>query len=132
MKRRTFIWLSAVSAASLYIPAVGCKEASKPVVKALAQPQFLAQFCDEATIREIGNAYKKIRPNEQKATNLERLLLTDTTGRVAANTNDTTNLQTLLQQKITHDFETGQTVIVKGWVLSQTEARQCALYTLQA
>ena len=30
------------------------------------------------------------------------------------------------------DFEAGRTVLVSGWVLSQTEARQCALYSLSA
>jgi len=32
-----------------------------------------------------------------------------------------------LEESIKNDFETGNTVIVDGWILSRTEARQCAL-----
>ena len=28
------------------------------------------------------------------------------------------------------DFDDGRTVVVDGWILSATEARQCALYSL--
>ena len=41
-------------------------------------------------------------------------------------------LEALLNQKIQQDFEAGRTVVVNGWVLSQTEARQCALFSSQA
>jgi hypothetical protein len=34
--------------------------------------------------------------------------------------------------KIKSDFETGKTAVIKGWVISETEARQCALYALQS
>jgi len=32
--------------------------------------------------------------------------------------------------KTVEDFNTGQTVIINGWVLSRTEARQCALFAI--
>jgi len=35
-----------------------------------------------------------------------------------------------LDQKIKEDFEKGDVVTVKGWILSVTEARQCALFAL--
>jgi hypothetical protein len=37
-----------------------------------------------------------------------------------------------IDKKKKEDFAKSNTVIVKGWVLSRTEARQCALYTLTA
>jgi hypothetical protein len=33
---------------------------------------------------------------------------------------------------VRRDFDTGRTVLVNGWVLSATEARQCALFSLLA
>jgi len=33
---------------------------------------------------------------------------------------------------VRRDFETGRTVLVNGWVLAATEARQCALFSLLA
>ena len=35
-----------------------------------------------------------------------------------------------LQATIRHDFETRQTVNLRGWVLSETEAKLCALYVM--
>ena len=34
-----------------------------------------------------------------------------------------------LEKKIKTDFETGNIVLVDGWVLSISEARQCALFS---
>lgn len=130
MKRRTFLWLSAVSAASFYIPASGCRPRNTAANKALAQPLFLAQICDEKTIREIGTTYKKQTPAEAKDDRLASLIRTD--GQAIPEATDSTKLHTLLNQKTEQDFETGRTVIVNGWVLSQTEARQCALLSSQA
>lgn len=128
MKRRTFIWLSAASVASLYIPATGCSNRYKLANKTVAQPQFLAHICEEKTIKEIGTSYKRQVPAEESAQKLASLILTDNSGHAIPETTDNNKLQAMLNEKITHEFESGRTVMVNGWVLSQTEARQCALY----
>jgi hypothetical protein len=127
MKRRTFVWLSAVSAASVYIPATSCHSRNSVLIKKLAQPQFLSHICDEKTLAEIGAAYKIEVPDEWNEQTLANLVLTDSNGRAIPESTDSTNLYALLNQTIIQDFEMGRTVIVNGWVLSQTEARQCAL-----
>jgi hypothetical protein len=48
---------------------------------------------------------------------------------IAGSANETA-IHNYLDQKVKQDFESGNTVLVKGWVLSVTEARQCALYSL--
>ena len=35
-----------------------------------------------------------------------------------------------IEEQIRDDFAAGRTVVVNGWVLAETEARQCALYSL--
>ena len=35
-----------------------------------------------------------------------------------------------IEQQVRADFAAGRTVVVDGWVLSATEARQCALFSL--
>ncbi len=127
MKRRTFVWLSTVSAASLYIPATSCHYRNSALIKTLAQPQFLSRICDEKTIREIGTAYKKQIPAERDEQTLANMVLTDSSGNAIPESTDSTKLYALLNQTIQQDFEMGLTIIVNGWVLSQTEARQCAL-----
>ncbi len=36
----------------------------------------------------------------------------------------------MMSEKVQADFDNGETVVVRGWVLSRTEARQCALFSL--
>lgn len=67
---------------------------------------------------------------EQKKDQLVNLLLTDTFGKIVPESSDISFIQTLLDQKIHKDFKSGNTVTVKGFVISATEARQCALFSL--
>jgi hypothetical protein len=36
----------------------------------------------------------------------------------------------LLENKIKEEFSAYKTIIVSGWIISPTEARQCALFSL--
>ncbi len=132
MKRRTFLWLSAAGTASLYIPVSGCTGRYVLSNKSVAQPSFLTHICDAKTIRAIGSAYKRMVPAEKEDRDLARLILTDNSGHVISETTDNPTLENLLNGTVQHDFESGRTVVVDGWVLSQTEARQCALFSSQA
>ena len=129
MKRRTFIWLSTAGAASLYLPA-GCNGRYTLSNKAVAQPRVLARICDAETLRQIGTAYRHAVPAEKDDRKLAALILKDGDGSLPKTTDGKT-LETFLDQKITRDFEAEQTVVINGWVLSQTEARQCALFASQ-
>lgn len=44
---------------------------------------------------------------------------------------DNTQLAQLLEENIRNDYSSGNIVTLKGWVLSLTEARQCALYSFE-
>jgi hypothetical protein len=132
MKRSTFLYLSFASAASLYIPLSGCNRRYTLTNKAVAQPEFLSHICDAKAIREIGAAYKQQVPAEKDDRKLAGLILKDANGNDIPESTESNKLQTLLNQKVQHDFETGHTTVVKGWVLSETEARQCALFSSQA
>jgi hypothetical protein len=39
-------------------------------------------------------------------------------------------LQKSIDDTVHEDFASGRTVVVDGWVLAVTEARQCALFSL--
>jgi hypothetical protein len=122
MQRRTFIHLSAYTAVALALPlANSCTPSTE---KILEQPLFFAHLADAKTISEAGNAYRKQFPGEDNKTTLTGLLLGGNT------TEDKRNLQTLLDNRVEQDFKTGKTVTASGWVLSITEARQCALYSI--
>ena len=97
-------------------------------VDPLMRPEVLAHFCDGETISEIGIHYRKQVPGENKEKKLVELLLTNDKGKKIepANSNE---IKELLEQKIRKEFKEGKILIEDGWVLSETEARQCALFS---
>lgn len=93
----------------------GCGHRTDPRTTALETPDFLSHICDAPTIRQIGAAYRNQTPAEASQKTLLRLLQTGVTA-----------------QTIKTDYAQGDIVTVKGWVLSRTEARQCALFSLDS
>ncbi len=127
MDRRTFIQLSAVGAVAVTVPQIHCRANPDNV---LQFPGTLSSICDEKTICELGQAYIQNHPSENKSSRLQDLLLSNTDGKEMSSSTDTEALAVFLDKKIVADFKNANTVILKGWVLSLTEARQCALYSL--
>lgn len=126
MKRRYFIQLSAFSAAAISIPLLhSCSPSATE--QAMSQPLFLSRLFDESMITDAGKAYLKKTPAENDDAKLVQLL---TNNNSIANATDEKAIHQYLDEKIKHDFETGNTVLVKGWVLAVIEARQCALFSL--
>ena len=84
---------------------------------------------DEQVIASIGDGYRRIHPQEKAS---------DWSVSVADGEENKTDFwstkkrRRLLQNKIRADFVSGELVQVQGWVLSQTEARQCALFSVRA
>ena len=126
MRRETFIRLSVFSAAALALPSLeGCTE--KLLNKAVTQPPFLSHLFDAKTIRAAGQSYLKQTPDENKKSRLVNLLLDNVTFNESA---DAADVRSYFDKKIQQDFAEGKTVFADGWVLSVTEARQCALFDL--
>jgi hypothetical protein len=127
MQRRKFIQLSAMGSAAIGMTGVSCNNRRPAFYSVLEKPGVLSQICDLQTIREIGKAYRLQAPSENDAGRLAALLSADSAGNPVPSAADKALVQGLIHQKIARDFETGNTVIVKGWILAVTEARQCAL-----
>jgi predicted exporter len=126
MKRRTFIGLSA-SLATLKIPLLtGC---DKPVEydPTLEMPVTLAQMCDEKTLLSIGEQYLKTSSTSEKD---QRALVDAILEHGNLKKTDKKQIETTLPLLIEKEYKNQQTVVVDGWILSETEARQCALYYL--
>ncbi|HVX26359.1 MAG TPA: hypothetical protein VHB70_08465 [Parafilimonas sp.] len=125
MKRRDFIQLSAFAAAAISLPLLHSCNAS--TTELLAQPVFLSRLFDEHTIKDAGNAYLKNVPAENNKHKLEQLLADNNS---IINSKDEKEIHKYLDKKIQQEFEAGNTVMVKGWILAVTEARQCALFSI--
>ncbi len=123
MERRAFIRLSAYTALALTLPfADSCR--SKPGDDPWVQPLFFSHIVDIKIIKEAGKAYRKMASDEDDKSKLTVLL-------TAQNTITSKDaIEASLDSRVKQDFKTGKTVTVSGWVLSVTEARQCALFSI--
>jgi hypothetical protein len=120
MKRRHFV-LSAIGGIGfISIPAAYYYMRNVEPDNLLSQPQSLSLIWDTKTISHIGNQYRVFVPEEKSAHSLINLLR-------AGSSSTEASIVSRLNETIMHDFETGNTVLVDGWILSVTEARQCAL-----
>jgi len=130
MKRRHFIFYTVISTAAVSIPFLNCSSPDPELDKKLAMPETLAQTYDEKTIMEIGQAYGKTYPDEYSISDLEQLVTKTETGKSIAGSETAEMINSTLNAMVKKDFQTGDTVVLNGWILSKTEARQCALFTL--
>jgi hypothetical protein len=121
--RRRFLEVTAAGMV-VAVTSWGCAETPEDS-RELARPALLEMFGPERT-REIGTRYRADFP--QEATTAALTSAISSLRRSGFNRIFSRSIDSLIHD----DFEAGRTVLVSGWVLSQTEARQCALYSLFA
>ena len=123
--RRTFLRLTTAGVmASLASSACVSDEVADP--REVAQPGLLGMLGADR-VRALGVRYRQMVPKENEEAVL-RAAITD--GRRRGLRLPWTARPSVAEQ-VRDDFAEGQTILVNGWVLSATEARQCALFSLQ-
>ena len=127
MQRRKFLHVSAVGTTAIVFTGISCGYRHASFYNILDKPGQLSGICDLNALREIGKAFRLQTPGETSVDKLADLLSADVAGNKISSSSDDLFIQNLMKQKIKHDFETDNTVIVNGWVITVTEARQCAL-----
>jgi hypothetical protein len=95
-------------------------------MRALSSPRLLDLLGDARMVRDLGLRYRQQVPAENDAHVLARAILPVATEDAPA------ALGTRLADQVQRDFADGRIVTVHGWILSVTEARQCALFSLQS
>jgi len=93
--------------------------------KVFTHPKILSLLCDRSTIEMLGCTYLKLKPAERNDTVLKQLLLGTSLGG-----QDMPTIESHIEKRIKNDFDADNIVVVEGWVLSITEARQCAFYSI--
>jgi hypothetical protein len=121
MKRRKFIFLTAAGFAVISLPACNYLIRDK-IDNPLADPKSLSHIWDEENILNIGNKYRSLFSDESDEQSLTKLLQGEFTIEEEVIEG--------LKLKIKNDFQTSNTIMIDGWILSQTETRQCALYSI--
>lgn len=130
MKRRKFIWIgSAVVLAVASVPAYQYYKKKSKFYNTLVTPNELSRFCDEGIIRDIGLSYRSMTPAENEKKKLKDLLLTGDDGKQTKESDNEAVFE-LIDKKVRKDFKEDKLQVIKGWVISTTEARQCALFSL--
>ena len=122
--RRAFLRIAASGA--IGIAAAGCRAGTEYDMRALAHPELLDSL-GPAAVRAIGTRYRSMNAAPRSADDLREAIL-------ASRPFSTRFLGAPgppLAQLVRDDFANGRTVVVDGWILSATEARQCALFSLQ-
>ena len=119
LDRRRFLQLSALGAVSS-LAGVGCAHDERSV----ADGHQLLSVLGPDRVREIGSHYRSATPAENTADALRAAISKSRGFHVPLLGNES------LDDQIEDDFEEGRTVVVDGWVLSVTEARQAALFSL--
>ena len=115
MNRRRFLGVSAASALAGLVGSTRWASANAAIdLQPLAQPDILSLIGPEA-VRKIGLRYRALVPAENDVRALHAAILT---ARPWPPT-----IPALVEQ----DFAVGRTIVLQGWVLSVTEARQSAL-----
>lgn len=131
MKRRAFIGIAAVGAAGVIVPTPARGRAA--ATSALHHPRLLAIVRDEEHVAELGRCYLELTPSENTGPVLTRLIEEDVRGLCGESSPDigADAQQARVDRQVQADFAQGRTVMLQGWVLSRTEARQCALFSLR-
>lgn len=122
MKRRNFILLSSAGVAAVGASYWYLNYYNQEYNSSIVEPESLSYIWDRETIITMGTNYRKQFPVEDNETSLVKLLSTDTI-------EDSSAIEAL-KKEIKNDFEKGNTVMIDGWILSVTEARQCALFSI--
>jgi hypothetical protein len=122
LDRRRFLQLAATGMVA-GLTTSGCARDTAEEARALGKPALL-QMLGPERVREIGTQYRAAVPGENTAATLRDAISSSQHRQFPWIRGSS------IEEQIRDDFAGGRTVVVSGWVLSETEARQCALYSL--
>jgi hypothetical protein len=123
MDRRRFLEVTATGVVAA-VTSWGCAD-NPENVRDLAHPALLEMLGPDRT-REIGTRYRASAPAENTADALRSAISISRRHGFAG------RFHRSIDALVHDDFSEGRVVMVSGWILSVTEARQCALYSLTA
>ena len=129
MIRRSFLGKAAVAGAVVVAGGIVKWRCFPSRKLALALPLMLSGFCDEPTLREVGRKYLAQVPGEDSTSILLTRLAADGVRHGADGPDEIEDVSVAASQA-EKDFVKKKILVIDGWIISQTEARQCALLAL--
>jgi hypothetical protein len=129
LKRKTFISTTVALLAGVISLLFIFRKKFGQLYQPLIYPESLVILFDKKTITALGTSYRSKHISENDVKKLKQLLLVDSSGNIY-DEEDKIEIGEMLKKETKNDFIISRTTTVNGWVLSVTEARQCALYSL--
>ena len=123
MERKKFLRVVASGATALVVPMGLYNCSDTPSDRSLATPLLLSTIWDAQTISAMGERYLRQYPQENTEQKLVELLTEDVSRKQS-------DFLESISSRIKEDYKPGKTVTLDGWILSVTECRQCALFSL--
>ncbi len=119
MKRKAFIKTIGLGTVLLgLVPGIiGCEIKSSH--RSVWEPEELAGICQREQLVLFGSKYRELSGENNRDT-IIKLLSKNFSG-------NSEEQKKYLKALVSDDFRTDQTILIDGWLLSRTEARQCAL-----
>jgi hypothetical protein len=129
--RRAVLTMAAIATLLSSRPGLAAANRGLPRSLRLRASRLTGIFSRRQSARAVGRAYLRVAPGEADP----QILMGAITGTTpdlhrVLDHGDDADLGAALRNRIRRDFADGRTVSVEGWLLSQTEARLCALAEL--
>jgi hypothetical protein len=122
LDRRRFLQLSALGIVATVADSA-CAPGDAHVDASADRPELLTMLGPER-VRQLGSHYRASTPAENSGDALRAALSSGNSLRIPFLKSGS------LENQIRDDFASGRIVVVDGWVLAVTEARQAALFSL--
>jgi len=123
MKRRKFLWTTTVASSLVFLYPVSSCDSNQNLNQSVTVPLTLAHLISSENISKIGVIYRNLNLKENESY-LEDQLISD-------KNLSKKEIINAISKKINQDFIKEDILIIDGWVLSKTEAQQCALYSFK-
>ena len=117
MERRRFVILALAGTAAASLPLLQCGRGSDG-----DRPELLYSLVGKNKTIEIGKAYAERFPSEADRNKLTAI--------ISSTLNEQPDAP--INVRIRNEFRNGKIVVINGWILSVTEARQSALFYLNS
>lgn len=130
MKRGTFLISTAAAAGAIIsFPFVYKAWITDRYEDPLADPEVLLCILNDETCLYLGYKYLELNPAES-SDKILRKKMHAADSRAVANSLGHSTVEKNIRQNIIREFAHSEMVLIDGWMLSHTEARQCALFYL--
>ena len=118
--RREFLSAAAAGTAVVLTTAAIVDHEPRSEAHDFARPELLLAL-GASTACEIGEAYRALVPAESDRASLETVLRAELGAPRSS-----------IEDAVRADFAADRVIVVRDWLLSVTEARQCALFSLRS